>query len=97
MTEDSKNYAKDGAAVADSLAKIMRQDRIDDTDAGAAASDLILIANTLLIVAEGLSPETRGVLKRIIAAVPKKWYATDRPEKKPAGGRPRRAGVPPNV
>jgi hypothetical protein len=97
MTEDTKGLTKDGAAVADSLAKIMRQDRIDDTDAGAAASDLILIANTLLIVAEGLSPETRGVLKRIIAAVPKKWYATDRPEKKPAGGRTRRARVPPNL
>jgi|RhiMetdeSRZDD1v2_1073273.scaffolds.fasta_scaffold1177103_2 hypothetical protein len=75
MTEDSKNYAKDGAAVADSLAKIMRQDRIDDVDAGNAASDLIVIAAALLVCAEGLSPETRGVLERIKAAVPKKWSA----------------------
>jgi len=70
-----KPEQKDGAAVADSLAEIMRQDRIGEIDAAAAASDLILIASTLLICAEGLSPETRGVLERIKAAVPKKWSA----------------------
>ena len=70
-----KPEQRDGAAVADSLAEIMRQDLIDETDAAAAASDLILIANVLLICAKGLSPETRGVLERIMAAVPRKWSA----------------------